>query len=75
MAQVRYTTEQCVCLMQLYFKYESARIFRRKFQCNFPGESVSSNQNIHYLVNKMKTTGSFLGKKKKRKEKKEKDRK
>jgi hypothetical protein len=63
MAQVRYTTEQCVCLMQLYFKHESAR----KFQLKFPGEPVPSRQNIHYLVNKLKTTRPLLDKKPDRK--------
>jgi hypothetical protein len=60
MAQVKYTTEQHVCLVQLYFKYESARKCHRKFQCKFPGEPVPSRQNIQYLVNKLKITGSLL---------------
>jgi hypothetical protein len=59
MAGVRYTTKQHVCSVQLYFKYESARKCRRKFQCKFPGEPVPSRQNIHYLVNKLETTGSM----------------
>jgi hypothetical protein len=61
MAQVRYAVEQ------LYFKYESARKCCRKFQHKFPGEPVPSRQNIHYLVNKLKTMGSMLDKKPDRK--------
>jgi hypothetical protein len=44
--------------VKLYFKYESARKCLRKFQRKFPGEPVRSRQ-IHYLVNKLKTTGSL----------------
>jgi hypothetical protein len=67
MARVRYTIEQRVCLVLLYFKYESAGKCRRKFQCQFPGEPVPSKQSIHNLVNKLKTTGSLLDKKPDRK--------
>jgi hypothetical protein len=68
MAQVRYTIEQCVCLVQLYFKYKSVRKCHRKFQHKFPREPVPSRQNIHYLVNKLKTMGSLLDKKPDRKQ-------
>jgi hypothetical protein len=61
---VGYIIEQCVCLAQLYFKYESAR----KCQCKFPEEPVPSRQNIHYLVNNLKRTGSLLDKKPDRKQ-------
>jgi hypothetical protein len=67
MVQVRYAIEQRVCLVQLYFKYESARKCRRKFQRKFPGEPVLSRQSFHYLLSKLKTTGSLLDKKPDRK--------
>jgi hypothetical protein len=67
MAWVTCTTKQCVCLVQLYFKHESARKCHRKFQLKFPGEPVPSRQNIHYLVNKLKTRRSLLDKKSDRK--------
>jgi hypothetical protein len=67
MAWVQYTIEQHVCLVQLYFKYESGRKCRRKFQHKFPGEPVPGRQNIHYLVNKLKTKVSLLNKKPDRK--------
>jgi hypothetical protein len=63
MARVKYTIELHVCLVQLYFKYEYARKCRRKFQHKFPGEQVPSRQNIHYLVNTLKTMRSLLDKK------------
>jgi hypothetical protein len=59
MAWVRYTIEQHVCLVQLCFSY----MFARKFQFKFLGEQVPRWQYIHYLVNKLKTTGSSLDKK------------
>jgi hypothetical protein len=64
---MRHTTEQRLCLVQLYFKYESARKCRRKFQRKFTGEPVPSRQNIHNLVNKLKKTGSLPEKKTDRK--------
>jgi len=67
MARVRYTIEQRVYLVLLYFKYESAGKCRRKFRCQFPGEPVPSRQSIHNLVNKLKRTGSLLDKKPDRK--------
>jgi hypothetical protein len=48
MPQVRYTIEQHVCLMQLYFRYESAIKCRRIFQRKFPEEPVISKQSMHY---------------------------
>jgi len=33
MAQVEYVTQQHVCLVQLYFKYESAGECCKEFQC------------------------------------------
>jgi response regulator of citrate/malate metabolism len=62
MARVRYTIEQHVCLVQLCFKFESARKCHRKFQHKFSGELVPSRQNIHYLVSNLKTTVSLLDK-------------
>jgi hypothetical protein len=67
MAGVRYTIQQRVCLMQLYFKYESAGKCRRKFRHRFPGEPFPSRQSIHYLVSKPKTTASLLDKRPDRK--------
>jgi hypothetical protein len=63
MAQVRKITEQSVCLVQLYFKCESAR----KFQCKFPEEPIPSRQIIQNLVNNLKTKGSLPDKKPDRK--------
>jgi hypothetical protein len=63
MDQVRYTTKQHVCLVQLYFKCGSARKCHKKFQCKFSGEPVPSKQNIHYLIKKLKATGSLFDKK------------
>jgi hypothetical protein len=51
----------------MYFKYESARKYRRKFLCQFPGEPVPSRQTVYYLVNKLTTTGSLVDKKPHRK--------
>jgi hypothetical protein len=62
LAWVRYTIEQCGCLVQLYFKHESAR----KFQ-HVSRRTSSKWQSIHYLVSKLKTTGSLLDKKPDRK--------
>jgi hypothetical protein len=63
MARVRYTIQQRVYLVEMYFKYESARKCRRKFRCQFPGQPVPSRQSIHYLVNKLTATGSLVDKK------------
>ncbi|GFG35644.1 hypothetical protein Cfor_02565 [Coptotermes formosanus] len=63
MAGMRYTIQQRVYLVQTYFKYESARKGCRKFRCQFPREPVPSRQAIHYLVNKLTTTGSLVDKK------------
>ncbi|GFG33838.1 hypothetical protein Cfor_11042 [Coptotermes formosanus] len=60
MARVRYAIQQRVYLVEMYFKYESARKCRRKFQCQFPAEPVPSRQTIHYLVNKLTTIGSLV---------------
>jgi hypothetical protein len=49
--------------MQLCFKYKSAGKCRRKFQCQFPGQTICSKQSIHTLVSKLKITGSLLDKK------------
>jgi hypothetical protein len=62
MAQVWYTIEQRVCLVQLYFKYEFARKCRRNIQRKFPWEPAASRRNTYYLVNKLKTKGSFTDK-------------
>jgi hypothetical protein len=62
MAQVRYTIEEHVCLVQLCLKYESARKSCKKFQRHFPEQPVPSRQSMHYLINKLKTTGSLLDK-------------
>jgi hypothetical protein len=62
MTRARYTVEQRVCFVQICFKHESARKYRRKFQHKFPGEPVPSRQNIHYLVRKVEITGSLLDK-------------
>jgi hypothetical protein len=44
------------------------RVCYKILQLKFPGESVPSRQSIHYLVNKLKTTGSLLDKKPDRKQ-------
>ncbi|GFG40733.1 hypothetical protein Cfor_01122, partial [Coptotermes formosanus] len=62
MARVRYTIEEYVYLVQMNFKYESARKCRRKFRCQLLGEPLPSRQTIQYLVNKL-TTGSLVDKK------------
>ncbi|GFG36663.1 hypothetical protein Cfor_09402 [Coptotermes formosanus] len=56
-----------VRLVQMYLKYESARICRRKFRCQFQGQPVPNGQTIHYFVNKLTTTGSLVDKKPNRK--------
>lgn len=61
--RVGYIIAHCVCLMQLYFKYESDGKCRRKFRCHSPGEPLPSKQSIYKMANKLKTTGSLLGKK------------
>jgi endo-1,4-beta-mannosidase len=45
-----------MCSVQLYFKYDSAEICRRKFWCQFTKEPVPSKQSIQYLLNKLKPT-------------------
>jgi hypothetical protein len=50
-----------MCLVQLYFKYESARKHNIKFLHKF-AEPVLSRQSIHRLVNKLKTRGTLLHK-------------
>ncbi|GFG31341.1 hypothetical protein Cfor_01408, partial [Coptotermes formosanus] len=54
--------QQSVYLVQMYFKYESTKKCRRKFRCQFPGEPVRCRQTIHYVVNKLTTTGSMVEK-------------
>jgi hypothetical protein len=67
MSRVRYIIQQRVTLVQLHFKHESAGKYRRKFRLQFPEEPVPSRRSIHYVVNKLKTTGSLLDKKSDRK--------
>jgi hypothetical protein len=62
-ASVHHSSEQCACLVQLYFKYDSVRKCRRKFQRKCPDEQILSRQSFDYLVSKLKTTGSLLDKK------------
>jgi hypothetical protein len=64
MALARKTIEQRVCLVQVYFRYESPRKCGRKFQRRFPGKPVANRQNEHCLL---KTTASLLDKKPDRK--------
>jgi hypothetical protein len=65
---VRHAIQQLVYLVQMYFKFESARKRRRKFRCQFPEEPVRSRQAMHYyLANKMTKTGSLVDKKPNRK--------
>jgi len=44
MSQLRYTTEQRLFLVQLYFKYESAGKIFGIFRCQFPGRLLTSKQ-------------------------------
>jgi hypothetical protein len=60
---VRYTLEQRV-FQDTYVKYGSARKCRRKFRPKFRDEIVTSRQSIHSLVNKHRTTGLLMDKKK-----------
>jgi hypothetical protein len=61
MAQVRHTTEEHLCSVQLYFRHESARKCHRKSQHKFP-EPPQSRQNTYYLVSNLKTTGLLIRK-------------
>jgi hypothetical protein len=45
-------------------KYRSAEKWRQKFQCKFCDERVPSRQTIHNLVNKLRTIGLIINKKK-----------
>jgi len=44
MSQLRYTMEQRLFLVQLYFKYESAGKICGIFRCQFPGRPIPSKQ-------------------------------
>lgn len=52
--------EQHVCLVQICSKRDSAGKLRTKFQWMFSEEAAPSNQNVHYLLNKLKTSGALL---------------
>jgi hypothetical protein len=60
---VRFTLEQSVFLYDICVKYGSAR----KCHHRFYDERVSSRQTIHSLVNKLRSTGLLIDKKKKHK--------
>lgn len=62
MALGRYIIQQRMCLVQLYFEYESAGKCCREFWRQFPGEPLPSRQSILYPVNKLKTIASLLDK-------------
>jgi hypothetical protein len=64
---VRYTFEQRVFLCDTYVKYGSAGKCRRKFRPKVRNERVPIRQTIHKLVNKLRTTGLLIDKKRKHK--------
>ncbi|XP_067011906.2 uncharacterized protein [Anabrus simplex] len=65
MAQVgyRYSVSQRVFIYDSYVRTKSARTVRRLFQEKFPDVQVPGRTSIHRLVNKLRTTGSLLDKK------------
>jgi hypothetical protein len=60
---VRYTLEQRVFLYVTHVKYGSPRKCQRKFSRKFRDERILSRQTVHYLVNKLRTTGFLIDKK------------
>jgi transposase len=60
---VRHILEQRVFQYDSYVKYGSAGKYRRKFQRKFRDERVPSRQTVHNLVNKLRTTGLLIDKK------------
>jgi hypothetical protein len=50
-----------------HMKYGSARKCRRRFQRKFRDERVPSRQNIHNLLNKLRSVGLLIDKKQKHK--------
>jgi hypothetical protein len=63
----RYTLEQRVFLYDTHVKYRSARKCRRKFRRKFRDEILPNRQIIHYMVDKLRTTGLLIDKKQKHK--------
>jgi hypothetical protein len=53
-------------MVEQLHKTDSVPVYRREFQQKFPGVDIPTSSTIHHLVNKIKTTGSVLDKKIKR---------
>jgi transposase len=64
---VRYTLEQRIFMYDTYVKYGCVGKCRRKFGRKFRGERIPSRQTNHNLVNKLRTTGFLIEKKRKHK--------
>jgi hypothetical protein len=60
---VKYTLEQRIFLYDSYVKKKSYKLRKRRFRHRYPGVRIPASSTILRLVKKVRSTGSFLGKK------------